>query len=231
MLGLSKQEIFNRVYIHLLTQRRRSFAGNTCRYRARPFGHPAQCAIGCLIPDRLYHPAMEGLGLTALFKDYKELKIRESSIDFLYALQLIHDRRAVDDWEDALNEFRVDYKLKPVYFYKQLNDDLTSPISVNKVQYKVGEWVKPNIKGSLLYVWHLEKHNIPPCTLYRCEVKGLRRPLFIENDLRGDVVRDFWRLKRNKKKIPQSFLVNTADNRPGLMAAEQVKLVEKVKGI
>lgn len=67
----------------------------TCRYRT-PEG--LKCAIGCLIPDEMYKPAMDGVGgiygLIAEFPEIAELldiKTAYDRMSLLGALQTVHD--------------------------------------------------------------------------------------------------------------------------------------------
>lgn len=59
---MTKQEIFNKVYAHLVKQGRRSMyylpskGEEGCAYRGQD---GAMCAVGCLIPDEFYTPEIE----------------------------------------------------------------------------------------------------------------------------------------------------------------------------
>ncbi len=60
-----RQELFDKVSKHLLTQGERavtasSGAGLVCCYRTED---GLMCAVGCLIDDKYYHPEFEGVGL------------------------------------------------------------------------------------------------------------------------------------------------------------------------
>lgn len=96
---MTNQEIFDRVLNHLRTQRVASFGTDprlsapqieVCLYRG-----PANttCAVGCLIPDDLYDPDMEGQNIGTLaraFPELLELFPREQHI-LLNSLQYMHD--------------------------------------------------------------------------------------------------------------------------------------------
>ena len=57
---MNRQEIFDKIYLHLIEQGRKSIdSDGQCMYRS-PDGD--KCAIGCLIPDELYTPELEGNG-------------------------------------------------------------------------------------------------------------------------------------------------------------------------
>jgi hypothetical protein len=78
---MNAQEIFDKVVTHLRTQGKQ--AKNTsddCVYR-RPNG--LMCAVGCLIPDELYDPALEGATVADFFYDKPETetpKWREAAL-------------------------------------------------------------------------------------------------------------------------------------------------------
>lgn len=56
-MALSNQKIFDKVARHLLNQGRRSVnSGGSCMYRGVD---NTMCAVGCLIPDRLYSKELE----------------------------------------------------------------------------------------------------------------------------------------------------------------------------
>lgn len=62
---MTNQEIFDKVNQHLLTQKTAAVANGACAYRA---GDKA-CAVGALIPDNLYTPAIEGCSVSVLVSD------------------------------------------------------------------------------------------------------------------------------------------------------------------
>ena len=59
---MRKQQVFNTVAKHLLTQKKKSIKDGTCRYRYRNLS----CAVGCLIPKEEYSPKLEGIVCLAL---------------------------------------------------------------------------------------------------------------------------------------------------------------------
>lgn len=132
---MNKQQIFDTVAAHLLTQNERA-VGDTglCMYRVSKGGGGVvlRCAIGSLIPDEMYTLNMEGaavpllltmhpklrahLGITeaAPGKDDKEhyYDIDNPEVAFLNKLQAIHDGNwslrngfDVEDWPWKLREF------------------------------------------------------------------------------------------------------------------------------
>lgn len=119
---LSNQEIFNKVRTHLLTQREPAIDYETdhCMYRTERQGidgsHTLKCAVGCLIADKLYREEMEDRGVQELFRKFRtEMKqsgLGEESVPLLGALQLVHDARDVEYWDEELGEVAEKYGLK-----------------------------------------------------------------------------------------------------------------------
>lgn len=91
------QEIFNKVAAHLLKQGRPARnSEDSCRYRTES---GLSCAVGCLIPDRLYSPSFEGASAPKVIKllydaglaDWREHR------QLLQELQWVHDECTVLD--------------------------------------------------------------------------------------------------------------------------------------
>lgn len=108
--NMNKQEIFDKVATHLLTQNKKSSTTIRCWYRS-PEG--LKCAIGCLIPDHLYDKSIEGCGSFNLPKtiiDYIGLN-DTSDRYFLSNLQKIHDNYEPPMWKHKLKELAGYYQL------------------------------------------------------------------------------------------------------------------------
>ena len=61
---MTSQEIFDTVLDHLREQGKASVGrSNECRYRGED---GTSCAVGCLLPDELYHPLIEGVAVEQL---------------------------------------------------------------------------------------------------------------------------------------------------------------------
>ena len=121
---MNRQEIFDKVANHLLTQNAQAetFVSNEsgavyniCAYRT---DDGLKCAVGCLIPDELYSFKLEGIGtvspdfpkeiFTSIFgENYSELDTY-----FLRCLQHIHDFHDPSEWKSALKEFSISYNLE-----------------------------------------------------------------------------------------------------------------------
>lgn len=102
------QEIFDHVAKHLLKQGRQSRDPDTgeCRYRG-PDG--TMCAVGCLIPDGEYTPALEGKSALDLFstppagRGYLPTDHPLCSrMGLLDDLQCLHDYSYPDTWVSGL---------------------------------------------------------------------------------------------------------------------------------
>lgn len=108
--------IFGLVKSHLLAQGQRSLmpernalSSADCAYRGIK---GMKCAIGCLIADQYYTTELEGkyagnttvINVVLMSLGYPKLTREQHFIDFLGALQTIHDRRPVEDWEQLLDE-------------------------------------------------------------------------------------------------------------------------------
>ena len=111
---MNRQEVFNRVYKHLLTQGVKAEVRGGSRYRA-PGG--LKCAIGILIPDELYTPDLEDKTPTAaVVHVVLEKALGESlsteDVQFLNDLQIIHDLTPPEDWEAELKHFAADNELE-----------------------------------------------------------------------------------------------------------------------
>ena len=109
------QEIFDTVATHLFTQGRRAFDGVGCVYRT-PEG--LSCAVGCLIPDDLYAPEMEGHGVTFLLDEFTELPDWFSeNLGLLAELQNTHDHdlcwKSTSAMHRALTRVAREYGLSP----------------------------------------------------------------------------------------------------------------------
>lgn len=109
---MTNQEVFDKVAAHLLNQGGRSRADDDsmCAYRN---SKGQRCAIGCLIPDDVYSPKMEGQRIGSLMYDYPRLRDLFAGTDgnLLYTLQVLHDRYEPETWKHELRERAKLYKL------------------------------------------------------------------------------------------------------------------------
>lgn len=113
---MNKQEVFDKVVKHLLTQNAKAqknyiwdgatYDKGICMYRGN---EGRMCAVGCLITDEAYSPDIEGYAadteevLNALRNS--GIEIDNTDAQFLYEIQQIHDYSAVDVWDKVLIEF------------------------------------------------------------------------------------------------------------------------------
>ena len=111
---MTNQEIFNTVAKHMLKQGVRAVDKNgACQYKT-PAGN--KCAFGCLIPDELYNPCLEGkiaclgtvkdnLAIPDYFaKVYEFNGIKQESLPLIKDLQTLHDNMHINpkDWKSCL---------------------------------------------------------------------------------------------------------------------------------
>lgn len=128
-----KQEIYNKVRDHLLAQGKRAGTATRCLYRHGNL----KCAIGSLIPDEAYDPAIEGDGVSAFCSENNaqfvslrgenpiERAAREKVWEalgrptysedawFLHDLQDVHDNFEPSEWPKRLQTFAARYELTP----------------------------------------------------------------------------------------------------------------------
>ncbi len=88
------QEVFDKVFAHLLKQNRRSIAGSTCAYRDERGG---ACAAGCVISDKEYNPQWEGKAIWGLIDDLKLPNLYRFR-ELLRLAQDIHDKAPNDNF-------------------------------------------------------------------------------------------------------------------------------------
>jgi hypothetical protein len=110
---MDRQKIFTKVKNHLLKQYKKSGkrVGKTfqCLYRG-PNG--TRCAIGCLIPNKLYRKGWEGKGAIGIEPILKHLGCVSVQDDvFVNNLQGIHDDYPVSQWVWHLKKFAQVYNL------------------------------------------------------------------------------------------------------------------------
>lgn len=103
---MTRQELFTTIANHLLTQNARSMVpskhhtgASTCLYRS-PDG--LKCAAGAAIPDDVYDPSMEQIGIRTLIQHRSELRYLEEHGPMLQDLQNMHDREQPRFWPQSL---------------------------------------------------------------------------------------------------------------------------------
>ena len=114
-------EVIEHVVTHLAQQKVRATEnGNRdCLYRVFDEDHnaTAKCAAGCMIPDSLYDPSMEGQNLELVMANFQDVReyfrdlCPNSHLDetknLLKRLQNIHDSTPVEDWPKAFYYFAM----------------------------------------------------------------------------------------------------------------------------
>jgi hypothetical protein len=115
---MTKQEVFDRVVTHLLTQNKRSASSyGSCLYKG-PEG--LRCAVGCLFPDSYDTSKIEGSGcvsrdvvsplieLGVLTKEDYDCYVaadddwKLTTTNLLKKLQFIHDNEFTSNWRSEL---------------------------------------------------------------------------------------------------------------------------------
>lgn len=125
MSNFTRQDTFDRVALHLLTQGQRSAIEETYRegiytgtiqhvmYRS-PDG--LRCAIGVLIPDSEYRDAFEGVPLEGVPLEDVVAEcpsLQKHDLILMQELQCIHDVDDVDDWPAELCKTASTFDLDP----------------------------------------------------------------------------------------------------------------------
>lgn len=114
---MNNQEIFDRVYKHMLTQGRRSLLNHTngtCAYRSND---GLKCAVGCLIDDENYHYGLERYAAhsvvvrLALAKSGVDNIHEGNTLELLMALQNVHDMADPIAWESRLKALATAFGL------------------------------------------------------------------------------------------------------------------------
>jgi hypothetical protein len=112
---MTEQQIFDHVAEHLLTQGVKAInieeegEDPDCVYRAEDLA----CAVGCLIPNSLYLPEMEGENVATLLLNFPCVNYLQPHKDLLAELQRLHDVRPPHSWSENLKIIAEKYMLDP----------------------------------------------------------------------------------------------------------------------
>lgn len=119
------QDVFDTIVQHLRTQRVRAVDPVTgeCRYRLRTdAGQILRCAAGCLVPDALYDPRMEGVSVILDFGDpgavmhriFGQLLSTPEQWQLVRACQIVHDSGTLSptEWESRLQRIASEFGLR-----------------------------------------------------------------------------------------------------------------------
>lgn len=108
----TNQETFDAVVTHLRRQGRKALRGRKCAYRG---DDGTKCAAGCLIPDDLYSPKLEGWSVCkSSTLDNPVPGIISGlghDLDLVEALQGAHDTAGPDYWESRFAEIAAEHGL------------------------------------------------------------------------------------------------------------------------
>lgn len=109
----TKQETFDTVAKHLLTQGERSESSFGCAYRG---DGGLKCAVGVLIPEERYYPDMEGASVSntpfILNGVAKLMRRLGHDLALLGELQRVHDEHEPDDWRECLEAVAREHGLE-----------------------------------------------------------------------------------------------------------------------
>ena len=107
--SVSAQQVFDFVANHLLRQNQKALQHEICKYRVE--NSDLKCAAGCLIPDDIYDPKMEGTRYHGLIPKYA---FPNEHVYLIEELQSIHDSESVKDWKEQLNILAKKNNLTPI---------------------------------------------------------------------------------------------------------------------
>ncbi len=133
---LSEQEIFNQVADHLLTQKKKSRDPKTksCQYRG-PNG--LKCAVGGILAD---HEVPFGANNYTVYSIDLPDRLR-GRVDFLRALQVVHDQNKPSRWIEKLSAFAKKHKLSTSvlkkYRMSKKNVVMDAPLTKQQIFDKV----------------------------------------------------------------------------------------------
>lgn len=116
-MTMSMQQIFDKVYVHLLTQKKKSKVGKDCAYRGKD---GLMCALGCLIPDKYYQPELNTKSTSDL--NVRQMLVKSKLIPsgtrtsenflLMQELQIVHDVYYARSWKYHLKEVATRFGLK-----------------------------------------------------------------------------------------------------------------------
>jgi hypothetical protein len=120
---MNKQEVFDKVATHLLTQNAKAmlpedeeYPVESCAYRA-PDGK--MCAVGCLIDEKLYDPSFERNSIDDryLAEAISKSGVPNEAWQLITDLQWLHDARYPEKWESGLQEIADKHSLDSAVLY------------------------------------------------------------------------------------------------------------------
>ena len=120
---MKPQVIFNKVVRHLFKQNKKCVnEDGACVYRGP---NNTKCAVGALIPNRLYNEEMETEGVAFVFRRNEEVAelIGRTNVDLLSSLQEMHDD-AILTVKNTFNKRLLKKKLE----YVAKNNNLSTKV-------------------------------------------------------------------------------------------------------
>ena len=108
---LLKQEVFNKVWDHFITQKKPRGIKSSGGCGLRGMGN-TKCAIGVLIPDEIYFPGMETMPLRSLLPLIGFTEIDSHDFGFFNRLREEHDNSNLKTFRENLRTFARHYNLR-----------------------------------------------------------------------------------------------------------------------
>lgn len=122
----SKQEVFDYVARFLIKQGEPSLVNGGCVYRQETGNKKKvlRCAVGCVIPKKVYTKKMEGQNITSLLRGFSSVLPPELAKyeDLFSSLQSAHDNAALDtDYNPSKFLDKIKLNLRDVAASHKLN--------------------------------------------------------------------------------------------------------------
>ncbi len=95
---LTNQQIFNKVSKHLLKQNKQSSENQQCKYKMIINSETLKCAVGCLIPEKLYISSIEGNSIATASHQLLVI-LHKSKIDIINSKELLMELQNIYDYE------------------------------------------------------------------------------------------------------------------------------------
>ncbi len=108
---MGQQTTFDRVVSHLRRQNAKAMgAYGLCLYRA---ANGRRCAVGCLIPDGMYSPSLEGQSLELETSGELRAILEDEGhdVNLVRQLQMIHDTVLIHHWETEFAKLAAKHNL------------------------------------------------------------------------------------------------------------------------
>lgn len=117
---MTRQEVFEKVVKHLLTQRKRAIDTSGCRYRINGL----MCAAGSLIKDEYYYVGLEQktVDKPSVREALLQSGIDGKDIELIGELQYIHDHVELFKWKSELKKLATDGDFNGIEWTEELEN-------------------------------------------------------------------------------------------------------------